>query len=232
MASRATQPRRALAVCGTSPPRPPIFGAKEFSCPNCPSNTTTRRPRPAAAPSGMPAATGTPNPRPVPVRRTANRSSRSSSRRPTSPARCTSATPSTTACRTCSSARGGCRGTSRSGCLAPTMPASPRRPSSSGGCSKRKNSPATIWGARNSWSGSGPGRSSTKSGSSGSSATWGRAAIGTGCGSRSMTNVRPLSARLFSGSSRRALSAVVSGSSIGTRSCRPPSATTRCFTKR
>ena len=62
----------------------------------------------------------------------------SSSRRRTSPAPCTSATPSTTRCKTSSSASNGCRATTPCGCPAPITPASPRRPSSSGGCEEEE----------------------------------------------------------------------------------------------
>ena len=51
----------------------------------------------------------------------------SSTRRPTSPAACTSATRSTTRCRTWWSATSGCAARMRCGWSAPTTPASPRR---------------------------------------------------------------------------------------------------------
>ena len=58
------------------------------------------------------------------------RTSRSRSRRRTSPASCTWATRSTARCRTCSRACAGCRGATRSGRSGPTTPASPPRWSS------------------------------------------------------------------------------------------------------
>ncbi len=73
---------------------------------------------------------------------------RSSFRPPTSPARCTSATRSTTRCKTSSFAGGACRATTPCGCQAPITPASPPRPSSSAACSRKNIRTATIWGAK------------------------------------------------------------------------------------
>ena len=56
----------------------------------------------------------------------------------------------------------GCRATTPCGCRAPIMPASPRRPSSSGGCWRKKRRPGTTWAAKSWSSASGPGRTSTR----------------------------------------------------------------------
>ena len=73
----------------------------------------------------------------------------SSSRRPTSPARCTWGTRSSTRSWTRSCAITACAATTRSGCRAPTMPASPPRWWSSGS-SKPRAEPRTTSAARNS----------------------------------------------------------------------------------
>ena len=85
--------------------------------------------------------------------------SRSSSRRPTSPARSTWGMPSTTRCRTCSSAITACSATRGCGCRGPITPASRPRTSSSASCSPRVAT-ATRSAARHSSSGSGSGRTS------------------------------------------------------------------------
>src|SRR5207248_1561100 len=77
----------------------------------------------------------------------------------------------------------------RSGCRARTTPASPRRRSWNGGCCKRRSSAATSSVARASSSGSGSGRTITRSESWASSRRWAVPATGSGLASRSIRSV-------------------------------------------
>ena len=168
------QPRRPDELPGASPPveHEGAAGVVIHRWPMSPNESEHDNDRPPQAirspgrPAPLVRALGEPRATSTPTRRAASRPTASSSRRRTSPGRCTWATRSTTRSRTSSSAGGGCRASTPSGCPAPTTPASPRRPSSRGGCSRKRRRPATTSAARRWSSASGPGRTSTRPASS------------------------------------------------------------------
>ena len=118
-------------------------------------------------------------------RRMAGGCFRSSFRRPTSPARCTSATCWSTPKSTSPSAGIACWATTPCGCRAPTTPASPPRWWWSASSPKRAST-AARWAARLSKSASGSGRRSTATPSSARWCAWARAATGRASASRSI----------------------------------------------